>query len=146
MNALPPGYELTADQAQIDIAAAHAYLTRSYWSPGISPELVERAIAGSFCVAVRVGGEQVGFARVITDYATFAWLADVYVLEDHRRLGLGKAMVAALHDHPRLQGLRRWGLHTADAQNLYLSLGWTLQRHPERMMERVFAIDYVQAA
>ena len=146
MSALPPGYELTTDQEQIDVAAAHAYLTRSYWSPGISAELVQRAITGSFCAAARKDGEQVGFARVITDYATFAWLADVHVLEEHRRLGLSKAMVAALQEHPRLQGLRRWGLHTADAQDLYVSLGWTLQAHPERMMERVFAIDYRQAA
>ena len=146
MSLLPPGYELTTDQAQIDAAAAHAFLTRSYWSPGISLELVKRAIAGSFCVAVRKDDAQVAFGRVITDYVTFAWLADVHVLEEHRGLGLSKAMVAALQDHPRLQGLRRWGLHTADAQGLYLPLGWTLQAYPERMMERVFAIDYGQAA
>ena len=146
MSLLPPGYELTTDQAQIDAAAAHEFLTRSYWSPGISLELVERAIAGSFCVAVRKDDAQVAFGRVITDFATFAWLADVHVLEEHRGLGLSKAMVAALQDHPRLQGLRRWGLHTADAQDLYLSLGWTLQARPERMMERVFAIDYGAAA
>lgn len=142
---LPAGYELTTDQAKIDAAAAHAFLTRSYWSPGISLELVRRAIAGSFCVAVRKGGGQVAFARVITDHATFAWLADVHVLEGHRGQGLSKAMLAALQDHPRLQGLRRWGLHTLDAQELYLSLGWTLQAHPERMMERVVAIDCGQA-
>jgi len=146
MTLLPPGYALTSDQAQIDIAATHAFLTRSYWSPGIPRELVEKAIAGSFCVAVRSGAEQVAFARVITDHATFAWLADVYVLEDHRGRGLAKAMVTALQDHPRLQGLRRWGLHTADAQDLYGQLGWTLQAHPERMMERVFTIDYGRAA
>lgn len=141
---LPAGYILTDDQAQIDVAATHAYLTRSYWSPGIPLETVERALANSFCVAVRHDGAQVGFARVITDYATFAWLADVHVLEEHRGKGLSKAMVAALQDHPRLAGLRRWGLHTLDAHGLYDQLGWTRQATPERMMERVFHNLYPQ--
>lgn len=135
---LPPGYTLTDDQAQIDVSATHAYLTRSYWSPGIPLETVARALANSFCVAVRHDGQQVAFARVITDHATFGWLADVYVLEDHRGLGLSKAMVAALHNHPRLQGLRRWGLHTLDAHGLYQQFGWGGSATPERMMERVF--------
>jgi len=142
MSALPPGYALTTEQREIDVAATHAYLARSYWSPGIPLETVERALANSFCVAIRKDGAQVAFGRVITDYATFAWLADVYVLEDHRGLGLAKAMVRALHDHPRLQGLRRWGLHTLDAQELYRQLGWSEQAHPERMMERLFANLY----
>jgi GNAT superfamily N-acetyltransferase len=138
MIALPDGYTLTDDQAAIDVGATHAYLTRSYWSPGIPLETVARALANSFCVAVRWHGEQVAFARVITDHATFAWLADVYVLEDHRGQGLSKAMVAVLQDHPQLQGLRRWGLHTLDAHGVYEPLGWTGQATPERMMERVF--------
>jgi GNAT superfamily N-acetyltransferase len=135
---LPDGYVLTDDQGEIDVVATHAYLTRSYWSPGIPLETVARALANSFCVAVRHAGEQVAFARVITDHATFAWLADVYVLESHRGKGLSKAMVAALQGHPRLFGLRRWGLHTLDAHGLYDQLGWTRQATPERMMERVF--------
>ncbi len=142
MSDLPAGYELTDDQARIDIVAAHAYLTRSYWSPGIPLETVERAIRHSFCVAVCQDGAQVAFARVITDHATFAWLADVYVLESHRGLGLSKAMVAALHDHPQLQGLRRWGLHTLDAHDLYRGLGWSDPAYPERMMERLFTDLY----
>lgn len=142
MSALPNGYELTADPARIDVAAAHAFLTRSYWAAGIPLELVRRAIQGSLCVAVFKAGVQVGFARVITDRATFAWLADVHVLEDHRAQGLSKAMVLALQEHPELQGLRRWGLHTLDAQDLYRQLGWKLQAHPERMMERVFTDLY----
>lgn len=142
MSALPDGYEVTTDQSHIDLGMTHAYLTRSYWAKGIPLETVRRALANSLCVAVRQNGAQVAFARVITDYATFAWLADVYVLEDHRRLGLSKAMVAALQDHPQLQGLRRWGLHTLDAQDLYSQMGWRLQAHPERMMERVFTDLY----
>jgi len=142
MSALPPGYELTDDQTRIDGVAAHAYLTRSYWSPGIPLATVQRALAGSLCVAVLHQGEQVAFARVISDRATFAWLADVYVLEDHRGLGLSKAMVLALQAHPELQGLRRWALHTLDAHGLYQQLGWNKPAYPERMLERLFTNLY----
>jgi GNAT superfamily N-acetyltransferase len=131
---LPSGYSLTDDRAQIDVAATHAYLTRSYWSPGIPLETVARAVVNSFCVAVRNDGKQVAFARVITDHATMAYLADVYVLEDHRRLGLSKAMLAYLHAHPGLQGLRRWLLFTRDAHSLYNQFGWQGLNHPERAM------------
>jgi len=136
MSPLPPDYELVDDPARIDVAAAHAYLARSYWSPGIPLETVARAIANSLCVAVLHRGEQVGLARVVTDRATFAYLADVYVLEEHRGLGLARAMVAHLQAHPELQGLRRWLLFTADAHALYEQLGWNLLAHPERGMEQ----------
>ena len=138
----PPGYELVEDPARIDVAAAHAYLARSYWSPNIPLATVERAIANSLCVAVRHAGEQVGLARVVTDRATFAYLADVYVLEAHRGRGLARAMVAWLHAHPELQGLRRWLLMTVDAHSLYEKLGWTPLAHPERGMERHFPDIY----
>ena len=139
MSALPGGYELTE---AVDPVAAHAYLARSYWSPGIPFATVERAIANSLCVAVRHQGEQVGLARVVTDRATFAYLADVYVLTDHRGHGLAKAMVEWLQDHPELQGLRRWLLMTADMQPLYAKLGWRPLAHPERAMERHFPDIY----
>jgi GNAT superfamily N-acetyltransferase len=139
MAELPPGYELAE---QIDAAAAHAYLARSYWSPGIPPATVAKALANSLCVAARHGGEQVGLARVVTDRATFAYLADVYVLEEHRGRGLAEAMVGWLHDHPELQGLRRWLLMTVDAHPLYAKLGWTPLAHPERGMERHFPDIY----
>lgn len=139
MTALPPGYDLTFDPARIDAVAAHAYLTRSYWSPGIALDLVQRAIANSLCVAVWHGDAQVAFARVITDRATFAWLADVHVLEDHRGHGLSKVMVRALLDHPELQGLRRWALSTWDAHDLYRQFGWNSPAHPSRLMERMDA-------
>ena len=135
MTPLPAGYELTDDPVRVDAAAAHAYLSRSYWSPGIPFETVERALANSICVAVFHAGAQVGMARVISDCATFAYLADVYVLEDHRGKGLSKRMIETLHSHPDLQGLRRWSLFTADAQSLYAQLGWTQLAHPERAME-----------
>ena len=139
MTALPEGYELTCDQTRIDAKAAHAYLARSYWSPGVALELVERAIANSLCVAVFFGGEQVAFGRVVTDKATFAWLADVHVLEEHRGKGISKAMVAALLAHPELQGLRRWALSTLDAHELYRGFGWDRPAYPERLMERMAA-------
>ena len=139
MIALPASYELTFDPGRIDVAAAHAYLARSYWSPGIALETVQRAIEHSLCVAVLHEGAQVAFARVITDRATFAWLADVHVLEDHRGRGLSKAMVAALLGHRELQGLRRWALNTVDAHDLYRQFGWDSLAHPERLMERMAA-------
>lgn len=137
MSGLPTGYELTDDQSRIDPVAAHAYLTRSYWSPGIRPEVVVRAIANIVAVAVRFEGEQIALARVITDHATFAQLADVYVLEEHRGKGISVAMVTALHDHPEFQGLRRWTLGTLDAHALHAKLGWRPLAEPERAMERI---------
>ena len=142
MSALPPGYELTDDPARIDAAAAHAYLTRSYWSPGIPLATVTRAIANSLCVAVRHGGRQVAMARLITDFATMAYLADVYVLEEHRGRGLCKAMLAHLHARPDLQGLRRWLLFTRDAHALYAQFGWQGLAHPERAMLRDYPDVY----
>lgn len=136
MSALAEGYELVSDQAAIDPVAAHAYLSTSYWSPGIPLETVRRALAGSLCVAVRHQGEQVALARVVTDRATFAYLADVYVLDAHRGRGLSKAMVAWLHAHPDLQGLRRWMLMTRDAHGLYAQFGWTPLADPSLAMER----------
>jgi GNAT superfamily N-acetyltransferase len=136
MSILAPGYELVTAPELIDVDAAHAYLKRSYWSPGIPRETVARAIANSLCVAVSCQGAQVGLARVVTDRATFAYLADVYVLEDHRGMGLARAMVRWLQEHHELQGLRRWLLMTLDAHRLYESLGWSPLAHPERGMER----------
>lgn len=118
-------YTLSDDPARLQPAAIHAYLTRSYWSPGIGRDLVERAIAGSHPVGVYgTAGEQVGFARVVTDHATFAHLADLYVLEPHQGRGIASAMLRYFHDHPRLQRLRRWTLNTLDAHNLYERHGW----------------------
>ena len=142
MIALPGGYLLSEDQDAIDPVAAHAFLTTSYWSPGIPLETVRRAIAGSFCVAVFKDGAQVAMARLVTDWATFAYLADVYVLEAHRGHGLSQAMLAHLQGHPQLQGLRRWLLATLDAHGVYEKQGWTALARPERFMERLFPDIY----
>lgn len=136
MSALPPGYTLVTEGSRIDPVAAHAYLARSYWSPGIPLETVTEAIANSLCVAIFHGGEQVAMARLVTDYATMAYLADVYVLEDHRGQGLSHAMLDWLQAHPRLQSLRRWILFTQDAHDLYAQHDWTTYPHPERLMVR----------
>ena len=121
MTELADSYEISTEQARLDFDAIHAWLARSYWSPGIPRATVERAARNSLCFGVyeRAGGRQVGFARVVTDYATFAYLCDVYVLEEHQGHGLGKAMMRALMAHPALAGARRVMLATRDAQGLY---------------------------
>ena len=139
MSELPLGYEL---REEVDVAAAHSYLARSYWSPGIPFETVAKAIANSLCVATWHEDEQIGLARLVTDRATFAYLADVYVLEEHRGQGLAQAMVGWLQAHPELQALRRWLLMTVDAHGVYERLGWTPLAHPERAMERHFPDVY----
>jgi GNAT superfamily N-acetyltransferase len=136
MTALPKGYRLTEDRTEIDAAAAHAFLTTRYWARGIPAETVAAAISGSLCVALLHDGRQVGMVRVISDFATTAYLTDVYVLDEHRGRGLASAMLAYLRAHPKLQGLRRWMLFTLDAQPLYAAAGWNLYPHPERVMVR----------
>ncbi len=135
---LPEGYILIDDQARIDAVAAHAFLTRSYWSPGIRLEKVKTAVENSFSVAVLHQGEQIAMARVVSDFAVFAYLADVYVLEDHRSKGLAHAMVLHLQAHPKLQGLRRWILFTRDAHDVYARSGWEPLDNPDRAMKLDF--------
>jgi GNAT superfamily N-acetyltransferase len=118
-------FRVTTDVAQMDIDAIHAYLTRSYWAEGISKELMARAMAGSLNFGLLDGARQIGFARVITDRATFAYLCDVYVLEEYQGRGLGTWMMQELMTHPELQGLRRFGLVTRDAHGLYEKCGFS---------------------
>ena len=126
------GYEITTDRDRIDVAAVHAFLTRSYWSPGIPRDVVERAIANSLCFSLLAAdGAQAGFARAVTDRATYAYLADVYVAEEHRGKGLGVWLVQHVVEHPDLQGLRRFALATADAHGLYTRFGWKPAESPE---------------
>lgn len=130
-------YEVTSDIARFDVDAIHAALSQMYWSVGVPREIVERAMANSICFGVLCDGAQVAFARVITDRATFAYLADVYVLEAHRGRGLSKRMMEAIVSHPELQGLRRWLLATRDAHGLYEQFGFTPLSAPDRLMEIV---------
>jgi GNAT superfamily N-acetyltransferase len=128
---------LSDDKALLDVARIHGWLASSYWSPGIARELVERAIAGSHCLGAYRGEEQVGYARMITDHATFAWLADVWVDESVRGRGLGKKLVAWFLDHPRFQGIRRFALVTRDAHTVYETQGFHALIKPDRYMERL---------
>jgi len=128
-------YVISTDRARIDVAAVHAFLSRSYWSPGIPEETVRRGIAGAICFGIYHGRAQVAFARVITDQATYAYLADVYVLEAHRGRGLAKWLMEVIMSHPALQGLRRFSLSTRDAHALYRQFGFELVANPERQME-----------
>lgn len=131
-------YTISDDPARLDLRAIHAYLHRSYWSPGIPFEVVERAVRASLCIgAYDRAGAQVGFARFISDHATFCYVSDVYVLEEHRGHGLSKALLGMATEHPALQGLRRWSLVTADAHELYRQFGFTPVAQPERHMERL---------
>jgi len=130
------GFLVSTDPARLDVDAIHAFLTSSYWSPGIPRDIVERAIAGSICFGLFAGERQIGFARVITDRATFAYLADVYVLDEHRGRGLGSWLVETVIAHPELKGLRRFVLVTRDAHGLYEKFGFTPISKPENYMER----------
>jgi GNAT superfamily N-acetyltransferase len=141
---------ISFDKAEMDLDLIHAFLSGAYWSVGIPRHIVERAIANSICVGAFMPDEdgedeQIGFARVVSDFATFAYLADVFVLPAHRGHGVARAMVEALQAHADLQGLRRWVLFTRDMQPVYAKLGWTPYPHPpERLMVREAAELYTR--
>ena len=119
------GYEISTDKGRIDLDVVHGFLTRIYWSENVPRDVVSRSISGAFCFSVfDPAGAQAGFGRVITDFATFAYLSDIFVLEAHRGKGLATWMVGLMLDHPQLQGLRRWLLGTRDAQALYSQFGF----------------------
>jgi GNAT superfamily N-acetyltransferase len=140
-------YTISDDSSRLDLRAIHAYLTRAYWSPGIPFEIVCRAVQNSLSIgAYDAAGAQVGLVRVISDYATYCYVCDVYVLEDHRGQGLSKAMLAMVMEHPKLQGLRRWSLVTADAHGLYRHFGFSPVAQPERHMERLDPDIYIGRA
>jgi GNAT superfamily N-acetyltransferase len=133
---LNEGITIDTDQNRLDLKTIHEFLTNSYWARGVPMEIVERSIRGSLCFGLYDGDQQVGFARVISDYATFAYLADVFVVASHRGRGLGKTLMATIVAHPSLQGLRRWLLATRDAHDLYAKFGFAPLAAPDRFMER----------
>lgn len=143
VNHTKGAYLITTDLSLLDVAAVHRYLSEeSYWAKGIPYDMVQRSFEASFVIGVVHGSEQVGFARLVTDYATFGYLADVYVLEAHRGHGLSKAMMQALMGLPWVKGLRRLMLATADAHGLYAQYGFVTPARPERLMEIVKANLY----
>ena len=130
-------FEISDDRSRLDITLIHEFLTtESYWAVGRDVETVERSIENSLPFGVYKDDEQVGFARVLTDYATFAWIADVFVLNEHRGRGLSKWLMEVILAHPKLQGFRRWVLATKDAHELYRKFGFQELKRPERWMER----------
>ena len=132
------GYEVSTDPDRLDLDAIHGVLVTAYWSPGIAREIVERAIANSIPFGLYAPDtSQAGFARVVTDRATFAYLADVFVVDEHRGRGLGVWLVERVLAHPDLQGLRRFHLGTADAHGLYARFGFAPHPHPEWFLDRL---------
>lgn len=130
---------LSDDASRLDVPRIHGWLASSYWSPGIPLDTVERAIAGSHCLGAYRGGEQIGFARMITDHATFAWLADVWIDEAVRGQNLGRRMVDWFIEHPDYAGIRRFALVTRDAHGVYAANGFRPLLRPDRYMERLSA-------
>jgi GNAT superfamily N-acetyltransferase len=128
-------FTVSTDPSKLDIDAIHDFLTHCYWSKGIPRDIVTRAIQHSLCFGLFDGGKQIGFARVISDYATYAYLCDVYVLESYRGKGLGTWLMSCVMKYPDLQGLRRFTLLTRDAHSLYKKFGFAPMRDPSRYME-----------
>lgn len=131
------GFRVSSNRDEMDIDAVHDFLSSSYWAKGISKELLTKAINNSLCFGVfHTTGFQVGFARMISDYATYAYLADVYVVENYRGLGLSKLLMESIASHPDLQGLRPITLATLDAHGLYEKYGFSALQKPELFMEK----------
>ena len=130
----PPHYEISTDRSRLDVALIHDFLRSSYWAQGIPRAVVERSIQHSLCFGAFLGGRQVGFARVISDFASIAYVADVFVVSEHRGRGISKLLMRAILEHPDLQGLRRILLATRDAHGLYAQFGFEPLTHPEYFM------------
>jgi len=132
------GYLISTDPDLLDLDVIHRWISEeSYWAPGRSRQTVAASVQASLNFGVYADdGEMVGAARVVTDFATFGWLCDVFVIDEHRGRGLGKALMAAVADHPELTGLQRIILATADAHQLYARYGFELMANPERWMQR----------
>lgn len=134
-------YYISTDTSKLDVDFIHKYLSEeSYWAKGRNYSVVLQSIKGSFCFGVYNKGQQVGFARVVTDYAVFAWIMDVFILEDFRTKGLGKALMNEVLTHPKLKNIQRWGLATAGAHGLYEKFGFNLLSKPQNMMEKIMKV------
>jgi GNAT superfamily N-acetyltransferase len=144
MNKADAPLQISTDLARLDVAMIYRFLSEeSTWAVGIGRDVVERAIDNSLCFGAYLDGRQVAFARVISDYATFANLVDVFVLREYRGLGYSKQLIQAVVDHPSLQGLRRFTLATADAHGLYRQFGFTAPSRPQLLMEKYFPNLYL---
>jgi GNAT superfamily N-acetyltransferase len=135
---------VTTDRSRIDVGVVHGYLASCYWAGEIPREIVERSILSSYCFSLFEGAAQVGFARVVTDFATYAYICDFFVLDSHRGRGLGKWLMECVRENADLQGLRRWSLVTRDAHGLYRQFGFQSPKMAERYMEIVDSDIYKQ--
>jgi GNAT superfamily N-acetyltransferase len=129
------GITISTDPARLDPDTIYSFLARSYWASDRQRDISQRAVEHSLCFGVYDGEQQIGFARVVTDCATFAWLADVFITEEYRGRGLGKWLVEVVLSHPDVQSVPRWLLATRDAHELYRRFGFTALTAPERRME-----------
>jgi GNAT superfamily N-acetyltransferase len=134
---------VSTDRSKLDVDLIHHYLSEeSYWAKAIPRDVVQRSIDNALCFGAYDGDALVGFARVITDYAVFAYIGDVFVIESHRGRGISKMIMTAIMEHASLQGLRRWSLVTSDAQGLYRQFGFKELAAPEKHLERVLRNPY----
>lgn len=133
------GFFISTDKAKLDLDIIEDFLSnRAYWAKGRNRTMIEKSIENSLCFGVYTSeNQQVGFARVVTDFAVFAWIMDLFIIEDFRKAGLGKLLMTEIINHSELQGLKRWGLGTQDAHSLYEKFGFTKLSKPENMMERI---------
>jgi N-acetylglutamate synthase-like GNAT family acetyltransferase len=145
MTVYKGAYSISTDKERLNIAYIHSFLSHSYWAENIPVETVRKSVDGSLCFGVYEGTQQVGFARVITDGATFGYLADVFIDEAYRGRGLSKWLIATIMAHPDLQGLRRFMLATRDAHGLYAQYGFTAVSNADRLMNIVKPDLYKQA-
>jgi len=136
-NFLKKGFTISTNKSLLDFAAIYKYLNEdSYWAAGIPEDRLKRAINNSMCFGVYKDAAQAGFARIVTDSATFAYICDVFILPEYRGHGLSKWLMQSIAEHPDLQGLRRWSLATADAHGLYSQFGFTPLSKPQNWMEK----------
>jgi GNAT superfamily N-acetyltransferase len=135
-------YLISTDKICLDVDLIVDYLkNRSYWARGRTENVIHKSIDNSFCFGVYHEGEQIGFARVVTDFVVFAWIMDVFILENYRRKGIGQLLIQEIISHPQLKTVIRWGLGTEDAHDLYKKFGFTALSKPEMMMERIVQKD-----
>ena len=131
------GIKISDDKSKLDIGVIHKFLTTSYWAEGRSIEAVKKSIENSICFGVYLDNKQIGFARVITDYVVFAYLMDVFILEEFRGKGYSKFLLKRIFEDDRFSGIKKWVLATKDAHSLYAQFGFEPLKRPERMMEKV---------
>ena len=129
-------YEISTDRMRLDVPAIHNFLVNAYWSKGRSLDVVRQSLEHSLCFGLYHQQDQIGFGRVISDFSTFAYIADIYVLNQYRGRGLGKRLLTCITQHDQLQGLKRWLLVTADAHRFYEAYGFSSLTSPERFMEQ----------